>query len=185
MAGQFLFVIPGVGDPLSVGRDARPTVRALPVGERFDVQRLQIDGIDFGIPPGVLRLRLADSTQIDRFPVARPLGIAVIVIARRDLPRRPAELSVDDVDLGISFGQWPSTIRPPGEAIDKHGRRRPFRPLGTIGGLDGQDRLVIRDKGRINELLSVRRPDEISRNPFDMGERSDVARVEPQDMDLE
>src|SRR5438128_1098204 len=110
MIGIAFFIVAGVGDPPTIRRDLDIAIGSLPVSERLDGERFEVNGIDLAITLQVLGLRFTNRGEVDGLAIGGPLRIVVVIFAARDLPRSSAERRIDDEDVSVSSGQRPSTI---------------------------------------------------------------------------
>src|ERR1041384_1739329 len=108
-----LLVVADISDPFPIGRNLRAAVRSLAVGQWLNVERLQIDGVNLAVAVKILGIGLSNRRNINRLPVGGPFGRAVVILARGNLARGPAERGVDRVHLSEAHRQRTSSVGGP------------------------------------------------------------------------
>src|SRR5262249_56408843 len=135
-----LLVVADVGDPGAVRRDGRISVRPSAIGERFDLERCEVYGVNLAVVAQVFGFGFADAGDVDGLAVGRPveaaLESAVIVFAASDLARRAAERRVNDEDVCVAPGHGAAAVGSPRQAVDYHGGGGPVRRRPAVGGCD-------------------------------------------------
>src|SRR5207247_6570600 len=158
-----LVVVARVRDPAAVGGHGRVRVRTLPLRQRLDRSSGDVDGVDLAVVAQILGARLARAGDIQRLAVGGPFGVRVVVLARRDLPRRAADRRVYDEHVRESFFDGSDAVPLPGQPIDDRRALGPFGAARPLRQLDLQDGILVGDRAGERDPPAVGRPPQAGR----------------------
>ena len=179
-----LLIVAGVGDPSPIRRDLRIAVRPVSVGQRLDLESLQINRVDFAVASQIFSIGLTNGAQVNGLSIGRPIWRIVIVFARGDLPGSTAKSRVYHVDLRKAHGKRSASVGRPCQAVHDDRGSRPLGVARPLGKLHGEYGIAVRLEGGECDPLAVRRPIDSGRRLFEMSELGGFSSVHPQHVQL-